>query len=94
MQVVITALLRTYIGHVLYRDVLGISNIDYLKKEVIFRFTDIVLDSCSGSIPVDNDLVELQWTRSGNDIEYSLKVPKGYEVKIENLSSAKLHILM
>jgi alpha-L-rhamnosidase len=83
----------SYIGHVLFRDVLGISNIDYLKKEITVRFTDIVLDSCSGSIPVDDDFVELRWNRSGNDIYYSLKVPDSYEVKIENLSPAKLHLL-
>jgi alpha-L-rhamnosidase len=79
----------SYIGHVLYRDVLGISNIDYVKKEITIRFTDIVLDSCSGSIPIDDDVVELQWKRSGNTIEYSLKIPKDYTAKIENLSTAK-----
>jgi alpha-L-rhamnosidase len=81
----------SYIGHVLYRDVLGISNIDYVKKEITVRFTDIVLDHCSGSIPIDDDVVELQWKRSGNTIEYSLKIPKDYKVKIENLSAAKLN---
>ena len=80
----------SYIGHVLYRDVLGISSIDYIKKVITIRFTDIVLDSCNGSIPIGDDFVELQWKRSGNDIDYSLKLPKDYQVKIENLSSAKL----
>jgi alpha-L-rhamnosidase len=80
----------SYIGHVLYRDVLGISNIDYVKKEITVRFTDIVLDSCSGSVPIDDEVVELQWKRSGNLIEYSLKIPKDYKAKIENISSAKL----
>jgi alpha-L-rhamnosidase len=81
----------SYIGHVLYRDVLGISNIDYVKKEITLRFTDIVLDSCSGSIPINDDVVELQWKRSGNIIDYSLKIPKDYTVKIENLSAAKVN---
>jgi alpha-L-rhamnosidase len=77
----------SYIAHVLYRDVLGIANIDYVKKEITIRFTDIPLDSCSGSVPIDDDSVELQWKRNGNTIEYSLKTPKDYKVKIENLSS-------
>jgi alpha-L-rhamnosidase len=80
----------SYMGHVLYRDVLGISNIDYVKKEITIRFTDIVLDRCSGSIPTGDDLIELQWSRSGNTIEYSLKVPKNYKVNIENLSLSTL----
>jgi alpha-L-rhamnosidase len=79
-----------YIGHVLYRDVLGISNIDYINKEITIRFTDIVLDHCSGSIPIENEWIGLQWKRSGNNISYSLTIPKGYKLKIENLSSAKL----
>ncbi|KAA6311454.1 hypothetical protein EZS27_037419, partial [termite gut metagenome] len=77
--------------HVLYRDVLGISHIDYINKEITIRFTDIVLDSCNGSIPVGKDIIKLQWNRSGNLIKYALKTPKGYKVKIENLSSAKLN---
>jgi len=81
----------SYIGHVLYRDVLGISNIDYKNKEITVRFTDIVLDNCSGSIPIEKDIVSLSWTRSGNQIDYSLKVPDGYKVKIENLSGSKLN---
>jgi alpha-L-rhamnosidase len=81
----------SYIGHVLYRDVLGISHIDYINKEITIRFTDIVLDSCNGSIPIGKDIIKLQWNRSGNLIKYALKTPKGYKVKIENLSSAKLN---
>ena len=80
----------SYLGHVLYRDILGIANIDYLKKEVTVRFTDIDMAKCSGTLPVDDDTVELNWKRSGNKILYSLKVPLGYSVKIENLSLAEL----
>jgi alpha-L-rhamnosidase len=76
----------SYIGHVLYRDVLGISHIDYAGKEVTVRFTDILLDRCSGSIPVGEEVIELKWVRSGNRIRYSVSVPEGYKVKIENLS--------
>jgi alpha-L-rhamnosidase len=74
----------SYIGHVLYRDVLGISRIDYINKEITIRFSDIVLDSCSGSIPIGEDLVALQWKRIGNHIAYALKTPGGYRINIEN----------
>ena len=80
----------SYIGHVLYRDILGISKIDYLNKVVSIRFSDIVLDHCSGTIPVGNEIIGLKWTRSGNNIEYSLQLPEGYKVKIENKSSIQL----
>jgi alpha-L-rhamnosidase len=79
----------SYIGHVLYRDVLGIRNIDYINREITVCFNDIVLDQCSGSIPVGNETVALQWKRSGDTIDYSLQTPKGFKVKIENRSAAK-----
>jgi alpha-L-rhamnosidase len=80
----------SYIGHVLYRDVLGISRIDYVGKEITIRFSDIVLDSCSGSIPIGEEVVTLSWQRTANQITYSLKAPQGYKVTIENLSAAKV----
>jgi alpha-L-rhamnosidase len=80
----------SYIGHVLYRDILGISKIDYIGKEVTIRFTNINLDECSGLVPVENDAVELKWKRTGNLIRYSVKVPEGYKLNVENLSSSKL----
>ncbi|MDR0538269.1 MAG: hypothetical protein LBH04_09585 [Tannerellaceae bacterium] len=79
----------SYIGHVLYRDILGISHIDYVKKEITVRFADILVNECSGSIPVGDDFVSLRWKRSVDSIAYSLKLPDGYTVKIENQSSLR-----
>jgi alpha-L-rhamnosidase len=80
----------SYIGHILYRDILGISRVDYLKKEVTVQFTNIELNECRGVIPVGEGLVELKWKRSGNYIRYAVNAPSGYKVKVENLSSLKL----
>jgi alpha-L-rhamnosidase len=80
----------SYIGHVLYRDVLGIGNIDYINKEITIRFSDLVLEQCSGAMPVGDETVSLKWKRTGNSIVYSLQTPVGYKVKIENRSTAKI----
>jgi alpha-L-rhamnosidase len=80
----------SYIGHVLYRDVLGISRIDYINKAVTIEFTDSELKECSGAIPVDDSAVELTWKRTGNQIKYSVKIPPGYKVNIDNQSSAEV----
>jgi alpha-L-rhamnosidase len=80
----------SYIGHVLYRDVLGVSNIDYLNKEITIRFSDIDLESCRGTIPVKEEVINLEWRRTGDEIQYLLQVPKGYKVHIDNRSTAKL----
>lgn len=80
----------SYLGHILYRDVLGISNIDYLEKEVTIRFTEIGLDECSGAVPVENGVIELQWKHADNQIHYSLNVPEDFAVKVENQTSFEL----
>ncbi|WP_423126711.1 hypothetical protein [Gaoshiqia sp. Z1-71] len=80
----------SYLGHILYRDILGISEIDYLNKEVTIRFSDLDLNECRGTIPLDDQALELSWKRSGNEISYSLKVPGAYRVKVENLSAYEL----
>jgi alpha-L-rhamnosidase len=80
----------SYIGHVLYRDVLGISHIDYATKEITIRFTDMLLEHCSGSIPIGNEAVSLKWERADKRIRYALSLPEGYKVKVENLSGYQL----
>jgi alpha-L-rhamnosidase len=80
----------SYVGHVLYRDVLGVKQVDYVGKEINIRFSDIDLDECNAVIPVDEGSVEVKWKRINNQIRYSVKVPPDYKVKVENASSSKL----
>lgn len=80
----------SYLGHVLYRDILGISDIDYLNKEITIQFAGIDLDECSGTIPLDKDVISLKWKKSADNLLYSVTVPSGYNVKINNLGSLKL----
>ncbi|MDR3194867.1 MAG: hypothetical protein LBT76_06210 [Tannerella sp.] len=79
-----------YIAHVLYRDVLGVSHIDYVAKTVTLRFTDIVLERCSGSIPVGEEVIRMEWERTGDRIRYSVAVPSGFTVKIDNPSGYRI----
>ncbi|MDD4416522.1 MAG: hypothetical protein PHI70_07050 [Proteiniphilum sp.] len=80
----------SYIGHVLYRDILGISYIDYLDKEIVISFSDINLEYCRGSIPVEDKVISLEWKRKGDNIHYLLKTPAGYKIRIDNNSSANV----
>ncbi len=80
----------SYLGHVLYRDALGVRQIDYVRKEVVIRFSDIDINECSGVIPVEESAVELKWKRINNQIKYAVKVPPDYKINIENKSSAEL----
>ncbi|MEZ5103517.1 MAG: hypothetical protein R2757_03395 [Draconibacterium sp.] len=80
----------SYLGHVLYRDVLGIENVDYLNKKVTICFSDINLNECSGVLPVNDDSINLQWKKQNGKIVYSLHVPDGFQVDITNKSSNEI----
>lgn len=80
----------SYLGHILYRDILGIYAIDHDRKEITIRFADIGLQQCSGSLPVGNEAVNLSWEKTENQIRYNLRVPEGYRAIIENNTTLEL----
>jgi alpha-L-rhamnosidase len=80
----------SHIVHVLYRDILGIYHIDYLKKKITLRFTDINLKSCRGQIPIGDQMVKLEWQRDAKAIHYAIDTPEGYEVEVKNLSGLEI----
>ena len=80
----------SHIVNVLYRDVLGLYQVDWVKKQVLLRFTDAELNSCEGRIPVPEGAVSLRWEKQGAKLAYQLDVPAGYTVVIENRSGLPL----
>ncbi len=80
----------SYLGHVLYRDVLGINNVDYLNKKVTIRFSNVGLNECSGVLPVGDETIELKWKKKNGKIVYSLNIPDGFHVEIVNKSSLEV----
>ncbi len=82
----------SYIGHVLYRDALGIKDIDRKNKIITISFADLKLESCSGTVPIGEEVLDLRWIRSDDSIRYSLKLPSDYEVNIVNTNNFKLTI--
>ena len=72
--------------HVLYRDVLGLQQVDTLNRNVQLRFTDSRLDWCEGSLPTADGPVELRWRKDGGKRLYQITVPTGYTVRTENRS--------
>jgi alpha-L-rhamnosidase len=80
----------SHIVHVLYRDILGIYHIDYKKKKIILRFTDINLKSCRGQIPIGDQIVKFKWQRDTKTIHYSIDIPDGYKVEVKNLSGLEI----
>ena len=82
-----------YMGHIIYTDILGINKVDYKNKEITLSFSDVNLNSCSGSMPLnDKEAVELSWTRENNVIYYNVKIPKKWTINIENHSKSKIQL--
>ncbi|HTV54537.1 MAG TPA: hypothetical protein VMI06_06450, partial [Terriglobia bacterium] len=78
------------IVNVLYRDVLGLYEVDWVKKRIHVRFRATELESCEGRIPVPDGAVSLHWRKQGGQLFYLLDAPAGYAVMIENKSSLPL----
>jgi alpha-L-rhamnosidase len=80
----------SHICHTLYRDVLGIRQLDKVNKKVVVRFADLALDQCEGVIPTPDGPVKLTWRAAGDQLSYQIETPKGYQVEIDNASGKKL----
>jgi alpha-L-rhamnosidase len=73
--------------HVLYRDVLGLQQVDVVNHLVQLRFTDTRLDWCEGRLPTVDGPVELRWRKQDGKRIYQVTVPAGYTIKTENRSA-------
>lgn len=69
--------------HVLFRDVLGLREVDPVKRRVKVRFTDPGLAWCHGVVPTPHGLVTLRWRLENGRFSYDLHAPAGYEVEVE-----------
>ncbi|HEX2971024.1 MAG TPA: hypothetical protein VHP11_01755, partial [Tepidisphaeraceae bacterium] len=76
--------------HTLYRDVLGLYQVDRTRKQVRLRFNDLQLEWCEGRLPVSGGVIHLKWSKQGNKLAYRLTMPPGYQATIENLSGHEL----
>ncbi|MCE5250568.1 hypothetical protein LLG96_10165 [bacterium] len=80
----------SHVSHCLYRDILGVYRIDTQNKRVNLRFCDTGLEWCEGRMPVPGGDVNVSWAKEGESIRYSIDVPAGYTVTVENLSGKTL----
>ena len=76
----------SHIVHTLYRDVLGLYEVDSVNKAVAVRLSDLPLDWCEGRKPVPDGSVSMRWWKDGETLHYRVDAPAGYTVTVENLS--------
>ena len=72
--------------HVLFRDVLGLEELDTVNKTIQVRFTDSRLDWCEGRIPTPDGPIALRWRKQDGKLIYQLATPASYTFKLENRS--------
>lgn len=70
--------------HAIYRDGLGLREVDSQERRLLVRFSLLDLTWCEGSLPTPDGAIRLRWNRKGKRLSYRLEVPVGYEVRIEN----------
>jgi len=80
----------SHVVHVLYRDVLGISDINTREKEIILRISDINLESCKGQVPLENGLFEFKWERDEETIFIEYGSPPEYNIVLQNNTNLKI----
>lgn len=68
--------------HLLYRDVLGVREIDHQNKVITVCPGDGDLAWCEGTMPVGRGLLRLKWRRDGDKIAYQAQAPEGYTLSV------------
>jgi len=73
--------------HLLFRDVLGLKDVDTVNKSVQVRFTDSQLDWCEGRMPTPDGPIQLRWRKEGGKRVYQVTAPARYSIKVINRSA-------
>ncbi len=84
----------SYVVYWLYKNILGIRNIDTKNKKITLCFNDININKCEGTIPVLDDSIEMKWWKEKGDLYYEIKVPSGYKLEVENNTSLNIRSMM
>ena len=79
----------SHIVTALYRDILGLYQVDTVRKAVHLRFSPLTLEWCEGRIPTPEGFVSLRWNKTTDSLTYQLDVPAGYSVHVNNLGKIK-----
>lgn len=76
--------------HFLYRDVLGIYDVDLIDNVITLQFSDMELSSCKGQIPIGDEIIALKWVKKGDSIHFKVDAPKRFKIVVNNQSKLKL----
>jgi hypothetical protein len=64
----------------MFRDVLGITEVDYRTRKVTLKEPDAGLEWCKGAMPVPGGgLITVDWRRGDSGTLWKWELPSGYE---------------
>jgi len=75
-----------HIEHVLYRDILGLYDIDRATKTITLRFIPSGVNHCEGIVPLGKDNIRLEWDFQDGCFNYSIDLPEGYKLSFAETS--------
>lgn len=74
----------SHIVYWLYKNVLGVREIDISAKTISIAVEDLDLCWCEGRIPLERGFLSMRWWKEQGSILYTLDVPEGFIVTVEN----------
>ena len=74
----------------LYRDILGVAEVDSLKRRVHIQLNPLALAWCSGRIPAGDEEITVQWRQDTETITLFVDAPQGYAVNVDNNTGREL----
>ncbi len=80
----------SHAAYIYCRDIAGVTRVDEKNRRIEFTVSRNDLKFCRATFPVGDGLIEIDWKRNGNRIDYAVKVPKGFSVDINNASGRTL----
>lgn len=70
----------SHVAWVMFRDVLGITEVDYRTRKVTLKEPDAGLEWCKGAMPVPGGgLITVDWRRGDSGTLWKWELPSGYE---------------
>nr|MBA3848197.1 hypothetical protein [Planctomycetota bacterium] len=75
----------SHVAHLYYRDVLGLAEVDVVRRRLTLRFNPHDLDWCEGRVPVGGDeAIEVGWWKDGDALRWRCALPAGWTLTVDD----------
>ncbi|AQT69557.1 Bacterial alpha-L-rhamnosidase [Anaerohalosphaera lusitana] len=83
----------SHVAHCLYRDILGVRNVDIPSKTVTLRLQNMGLEFCTGQIPTPNGVISISWKEDASGgFSANIELPREYDLELDPRCSPEFRI--